>query len=127
MLLNQGIENQRCGRRSMTFHDLLREGEAYCDVRQKFKKAPPRPVTSFPSAKNFNQNIAVDLKQFGKRWMIYFCDHFTRFSACAVIDNKRAETILDAFLKCLISFFGASESFLSDNGGVRNEDLHLSL
>ena len=47
-----------------TLHDLLREVEAYCDVCQKFKKAPPRSVTSFPRAKRFNQNIAVDLKQF---------------------------------------------------------------
>ena len=50
--------------------------------------------------------------------MIYFCDHFTQFSTFAVIDNKRAETILDTFLKYWISYFRASESLLSDNGGV---------
>ena len=93
-----------------------------CEICQQYKRPPPRPVVCFPRARSFNIHIAVDLKQYGKKHVIHFIDHFTRFSVAVVVDNKRKETIIRAFLDCWLSIFGAPLSILSDNGGEFNND-----
>ena len=34
-----------------------------CSVCQKYKKAKPKPVVSFPVATNFNETVALDMKE----------------------------------------------------------------
>ena len=115
LLKDGGVEDK-------DFFECVTEVVKTCEICQRFARPPPRPVVGFPRARRFNINIAVDLKQFGSRHMIHFIDHFTKFSVCVIINDKKKETILRAFLECWIAIFGGPEALLSDNGGEFNND-----
>lgn len=44
-----------------------------CDVCMKYTKTPPRPIMSLPLARDFNEVIAMDLKEWvkGKNVWVY--------------------------------------------------------
>ena len=90
-----------------------------CDTCKRYKKTRPRPVVTFPLAKEFNETVAFDLKTY-KKDKIYFMhviDHATRFSAATVIKSKKTQVIIDDFFKHWVAIFGAPKKVLSDNGG----------
>ena len=43
--------------------NLINEVEVNCPVCLKYKKAPPKPVVGFSLSKDFNDVIAIDLKE----------------------------------------------------------------
>jgi hypothetical protein len=88
-----------------------------CDVCKVYKKPPPRPVVGLPMATNFQQVVAMDLKDYGGSHILHLVDLCTRLSAAIFIPNKKKETIVDALFKIWISVYGPADQFLSDNGG----------
>ena len=90
-----------------------------CDTCKRFKKTPPRPVVTFPLAKEFNEVVALDLKVFenNKTYFLHLIDHATRFSAASVIKSKKPEVIINDFFRIWVSVFGSPKKVLGDNGG----------
>ena len=68
-------------------------------------------------ASRFNECVAMDLKQFGKLYLLHIIDHCTRLSAGAIIRNKTPETIVHKIFQHWISIYGPPERILTDNGG----------
>ena len=87
-----------------------------CEICQKYKKKPLRPIVCFPRAKTFNENLAIDLKVFSDDYMLHIIDQFTRFSRTITIKNKRAETVVKGVLQTWIAIFGSPKTILADNG-----------
>ena len=88
-----------------------------CKTCLMFKKTPPRPIVGLPIATEFNQVVAMDLKQFGKVYLLHMIDVATKLSAGAIIRNKNPNTIVKEIFKNWIQIYGTPQKFLSDNGG----------
>ena len=107
---------------------ICQEVYSNCESCQRYGTKKLRPVVAFPSASVLNERLAVDLKQFGKLYILHIIDHVTRYSAACLITNKRKGTIVKGILEFWIRIFGAPQSILSDNGGefVNDELTDLS-
>ena len=98
-------------------HDQIKTISDQCDICRIYKKPPPRPVVGLPTASQFQETVAMDLKFYREKIILHLIDHCTRLSASCVIPNKKPETIVKHIFKIWISVFGSPEKFLSDNGG----------
>ena len=88
-----------------------------CKTCKVYRRPPPRPVVSLPTATRFKETVALDLKFYNGMILIHMIDHATRLSCSSVIPNKKPETIVKHMLSNFIQVYGQAESFLSDNGG----------
>ena len=89
----------------------------YCCVCQKFKKSVARPRVTLPKVRSFNEIVTLDLKEFGKKYVLWIIDSFTRFIQGKLINNKRANMIILALMDtwCMnVSF--PTQGFFADNG-----------
>ena len=60
-----------------------------CQVCKKYKKTPPRPCVSLPLATEFNEVVALDLKEWKPGiYFLHMIDLATRFSLAGVIRRK---------------------------------------
>ena len=92
-----------------------------CQICKVYRKPSARPVVGMPLATQFNECVAMDLKQFAPGiWFLHLIDHATRFSASAVVTSKKREDILRGIFRIWITIFGPPSRFLSDNGGEFN-------
>lgn len=98
---------------------LVEELTRNCETCQKYKKTPARPVTCMPLAKEFNEVVAMDLKEWKPgTYFLHLIDLATRFSLAAVIHRKTPSTIIDKVMTLWIgSGMGPPKKFLADNGG----------
>ena len=90
-----------------------------CELCKQYKKTPARPVVSLPLATEFNEVVAVDLKEWKPSvYFLHLVDVATRFSLAAVIKKKTPEVITEKIMKLWIgSGMGPPKKFLADNGG----------
>ena len=90
-----------------------------CEICQKFRKAPLRPVVGLPIAYDFNEVVCMDLKEIEhtKLWILHLLDAATRYSGASLVRSKRAEVIINSVFQNWIKYFGSPTKFLSDNGG----------
>lgn len=60
-----------------------------CETCKKYKKTPARPVVSLPLATEFNEVVAIDLKEWKPGvYFLHMIDMATRFSLAALINRK---------------------------------------
>ncbi|CAG2236725.1 unnamed protein product [Mytilus edulis] len=106
--------------------DEITEG---CDVCKKYKKTPARPVVSLPLATEFNEVVAVDLKEWKPNtYFLHLIDIATRFSLATVIKRKTPDVIADKVMSLWIgSGMGPPKRFLADNGGEFANDIFRNL
>ena len=69
-----------------------------CKVCQKFQKSIARHCVTFPKASSFNETVTLDLKEFGSKYVLWMIDSFSRFMVGKLINNKRADTIMQAVM-----------------------------
>jgi hypothetical protein len=94
----------------------LKDISEQCDVCQRYKVTPARPVVGLPMAKVFNEVVAMDLGELEGRKFLVMVDMATRFCQAAWIPNKKPSVIVQAIVEKWLSVFGAPDSVLSDNG-----------
>ncbi|CAG2235876.1 unnamed protein product [Mytilus edulis] len=96
--------------------DKIIEG---CDVCKKYKKTPVQPVVSLPLAAEFNEVVAVDLKEWKPiTYFLHLIEIATRFSFATVIKRKIPDVIADKIMYLWIEIgMGPQKNFLADNGG----------
>ena len=82
--------------------------EDECDICIRYQKAPLRAVVGFTLAREFNDVVAIDLKQWSHTsiWFCHMIDLATRYSVCVVVRKKDSKTILHAILTSWVSIFG---------------------
>ena len=90
-----------------------------CDVCRRYKKTPARPAVSLPLASEFNEVVAVDLKEWKPNvYFLHMIDVATRFSLAAVIYRKTPEVVADKIMTLWMgNGFGPPKRCLADNGG----------
>ena len=70
-----------------------------CRLCIEYAKSPSRKKATFMKALDFNACVSLDLKEL-TRWgkhILYMCDEFSRLTKGVIINDKRAETIVQAF------------------------------
>ena len=82
-----------------------------------------RYIMGFSLAHDFNEIVAMDLKQFKGVCILYLVDYATVYSAAAIISSKQKEVIIDKIFKHWIGIFETPNLFLSDIGGEFNNEL----
>ena len=98
-----------------------------CQFCLKYKAPKLKPIVAFPKASDyhFNQVVSMDLKEIkkGQLWILHMEDAATCYTAAAIINNKRKETIVRAIFQIWLAYFGAPQKFHSDCGREFNNDL----
>ena len=102
--------------------DILSTIEENCQLCKKYTKSPPRPVVSVQMAHEFNEKVAMDLKQWKGRWILHMIDMWARYTVSVFIHRKRPSDIIDAMMTHWIGQFGVMKSVLTDSGGEFNSD-----
>ena len=69
-----------------------------CKVCQKFQKSVARPRVTLPKASSFNEVVTLDLKEFGSKYILWMIDSFSRFIVRKLLNNKKADTIIQAIM-----------------------------
>ena len=104
------------GKNDREFLKILGEFPSFCDFCQRYKRAEPRPIVGFSLATEFNETVAMDLKDIKEHKILHLIDLATKYSVAVKIPNKESITIIKAIFKYWIAYFGAPKNFLSDNG-----------
>ena len=91
--------------------------EKNCQTCLEYGKELSRPSVGLPSANNFQDTVALDLKFYDQKILIHLIDHATRYSACGRIPSKQPHQVVKAMFANWIVIFGPPQKFLSDNGG----------
>ena len=86
---------------------------------EKLKWPPLCPVVGMRLADNFNQVVCMDLKEqiHGESWTLHLTDAATRYSAACLIKTMHENEIVRKIFSIWITYFGAPQTLLSDNGG----------
>ena len=100
-----------------TIHEVVKR----CQTCQVKKKSQPRPRTSMMKAKNPNDVVTLDLKQFivkGKsHYVLWMIDAFSRLSVGKVLKSKESKEVIQAIESGLTITWGCpSTGFWTDNG-----------
>ena len=89
-----------------------------CQICQKFQKSIARSRVPLPKTRSFNEVVTLDLKEFRSKYVLWIVDSFTRFIQGKLINNKRADTIIQALTDTWCMNVGfPSKGFFADNGG----------
>ena len=69
--------------------DRICEVSRNCEICQVYKRPSPHPAAGLPLATEFNEVVAMDLKQCEECWILYLIDHVSRYSAAALISHQK--------------------------------------
>ena len=95
-----------------------------CEICQRFRKTPPKSAVAIPMAKNFNEVVSLDLKNWEDGYILHIIDMWSRYSASIFIKNKHPQSVIDQLMKRWISTFGTMGAIFTDNGGeFSNEEV----
>ena len=94
--------------------DKIQNGCSGCIKR---RRKPDKPAVTLPSAKEFNDKVAIDLKIYKGKYILYMVDMFSRYTVAALIQRKRPDDVIDALMKKWVCYHGTMRVLLSDNGG----------
>lgn len=105
------------------YRDIVTDVQAKCDVCKMYAKTPARPVVAMPMAKKFNEKVAMDLKKWGDRWILYLIDMWSRLTISVFIDRKRPQDVIEKIMTHWIGAgYGVMGAVMTDNGGEFHAD-----
>ena len=97
--------------------DEITRISASCEVCSIYKRPNPRPIVGLLIATEFNEVVAMNLKEFNGRVILHLIDHARRFLAVVFIKSKERQEIIMHIFNIWISIFEAPRKFFSDNSG----------
>ena len=80
-----------------------------CKICQKFGRSMVKPKVVLPRATSFNEIVTLDLKQFGNKYVLWCIDAFTIFVQGKLLNDKKAETIVNEIKESWNLAFGIPE------------------
>lgn len=109
----------------ISIKDKVKEISEKCEICQKYKKTPSRPVVGLGLGETFNACVSMDIGMMKDgRLLLMIVDTVTKFSQGAWLKSKKPEEVMEGFLSKWLGVFGAPESILTDNGGeFQNDDI----
>ena len=69
-----------------------------CKICHKFQKSVARPRVTLPKSTSFNEVVTLDLKEFGSKQVLRMIDSFSRFMVGLLLNNKKADTIIQEIM-----------------------------
>ncbi len=69
-----------------------------CKICQTFGRSMVKPKVALPKASSFNEVVTLDLKEFGSKYVLWMIDSFSRFIVGKLLNNKKADTIIQAIM-----------------------------
>ena len=99
------------------FYPLIAKVYSQCELCEVYKKTPLRPSVAMPMAQEFNQIVAMDLKQWNKRFILHLVDMWSRYSMSCFIARKYPSEVLNKIMLHWCSVFGFMKGIFHDNGG----------
>ena len=91
------------------------------------KRSPDRPVVALNPAHDFNDILAMDLKIWNGKYLLYLIDSFTRYTQAIVIPSKEPQMVIKGILKIWIRIFGKPKQVWFDNGGEFSNSLMMEV
>ena len=118
-------------RPKQNFIDLLKSADSWtqdmsnmldtiiknCEGCIKRKRNPDKPAVAMQMANEFNQKVAIDLKLWNGKYILYMIDMWSRLTVAAVIPRKRPSDVVNAIMQKWVAVYGTMECILNDNGG----------
>ena len=100
VLNHKGVRNmelafRNAGRLDSQISKLIKEVVEGCNICQKNTRSRSKPSVVIPRATDFNSIVTLDLKEIGKKYILWMVDAFSRMLAGVVLKDKKAETILE--------------------------------
>jgi len=94
LLKDAGIDDELC-------FIYVEEVSDSCEICIKYKKTPSRPIVSVNMAKEFNEVVAIDLKEYkkGEIYFLHMVDMSTRFSKSCVTKSKEPDEIVEKIIE----------------------------
>jgi len=93
-----------------------------CASRRDTGKRPKVPLQPMPIASAPMEQTAMDvmgplpLTEQGNKYILVFCDYFTRWPEAFPMPNQKAETIAQIFVEEIICRYGVPKKLLTDRG-----------
>ena len=88
------------GKNDREFLKILVEFPSFCDFCQRYKRAEPRPIVGFSLATEFNETVAMDLKDIKEHKILHLIDLATKYSVAIKIHNRESTIIIKTICKC---------------------------
>ncbi|CAC5360727.1 unnamed protein product [Mytilus coruscus] len=104
------------------YDEDLSEIQSKCELCKMYAVTPPRLVVSVPMAKQFNEKVPIDLKQYKDRWILHMVDMWSRYTVSVFINRKKPTNVIEALVKNWVGIFGVMGALISDNGGEFSSD-----
>ena len=104
--------------------DKIIDGCEGCLLR---RRSPDRPAVALNPAKDFNDIIAMDLKIWEGKYILYLVDSFTRYTQATIIPSKEPQEVIKAIIKIWFRIFSKPVSFWFDNGGEFSNNLMMQI
>ena len=87
-------------------------------LSEKNGRSISKPSVTIPRALDFNSIVTLDLKEMGKKYILWMVDAFSRVLLGAVMKDKKAETLLEKLELEWCNRVGFTlVRFYADNGG----------
>ena len=84
-----------------------------------YHRSQSRPVVCFPQAENFKEKVAMDLKNWGNRWILHLINMWSRLTVSVFMDRKRPSDVID---NIMLHWEQVLTSILPDNEGEFSSD-----
>ena len=97
---------------------MIKEVVEGCSICQKNSRSRSKPSVAIPRAMDFNSIVTLDLKEMGKKYILWIVCAFSRMLVGVVLKDKKAETIMEKLeMEWCLRFGYPSVGFYADNGG----------
>ena len=80
------------------YEQTISEIDPKCELCKTYAKTPPKPVVSMPMAKEFNDKVAMDLKQMNGLWILHILDMWSRYTVSVFISWKKPSDVIDRLI-----------------------------
>ena len=83
VLNHKGVRNmefafRNAGRLDASISKMIKEAVEGCNICQKNGRSRSKPLVAIPRATNFNSIVTLDLKEMGKKYILWMVDTFFR-------------------------------------------------
>ena len=107
------------------FQDQLKKVAENCVTCIKFERKNLRTIVGMSLLKDFSNTMAMDLKQYGQKYILHIIYLAKSYSNAVLINSRHKDVVVENIIRMRMNTFGVSDKILTDNGGeFNNEELH---